>query len=205
MTALDVVALLLAVAKPYPNGVPGPWLCQLSYDHPAGSVWIARSLEDDGRIVSETVHFNRPAIFMPRFSTYWSFRDAEARRPVAAELIGQIPLSRTPVRPVRLTIVADGKFVHSRLRVSTEVRTYSGRTFLEFAYAGGNRPPDIHGMKSLTFVAVEDGDEKLGSLTVALPDWKLVERQVDQARSDLDRAFRDREASCTRRDDTIYD
>ena len=205
MTALGVVALLLAVAKPYPDGVPGPWLCQLSYDHPAGSVWIAHSLEDDGRIVSETVHFNRPAVPMPRFSTYWRFRDGEARRPVAAQLLGQIPLSRTPVRPVRVQIVANGKIVHSRLRVWAEVGVHSGHTFLDFAYSGGNRPPDIHGLKSLIFVAVEDGGEKLGSLTVELPDWKLVDRQVDQARKNLHRAFREREASCTRRDDSIYD
>jgi hypothetical protein len=202
---IDLLALVLAVARPYQDGPPGPWLCQLSYDHPAGSIWIARSLKDNGRIVFETVYFNRPAITMPRFSTYWKFRDAEARRPVAAELIGEIPLSRRPVGAVRVAIVGDGKIVRSRLRVSTEVRTYSGRTILDFAYAGGNRPPDIHGLKSLTFVAVEDGGEKLGSLSVALPDWKLVDRQVDQARRDLARAFRQRKTPCTRRDDRIYD
>lgn len=205
MTAPGVIALLLALAKPYPNGVPGPWLCQLSHDHPSGSVWIARSLEDDGRIVSETVHFNRPAILMPSFSTYWRFRDAEARRPVAAELLGQIPLSRAPVRPVRVTVIANGKVVHSRIRAWTGMRTSQGPAVLDFTYAGGIRPPDIHGLKSLIFVAFEEGGEKLGSLTVALPDWKLVDRQVDQARKDLVRAFREREASCSRRDDNIYD
>lgn len=203
MTAPAVLALLLAAPEPYAQG-DAPWLCQQVHEHPTGSLWIARSADDRGRTASESLYWNVIESGRTGFQAYWSFPDRSARRPILAALRGEIFLSGVPERPVQVRLVVDGK-VRPSAPAATEFRTYSGRSVLSFHYKGSNAFPDIHGRKSLTFVAVEEGGGEIGSLAIGLPDWRLVDRQVDRARNGLARDGRGRAMSCERRDDAIYD
>ncbi len=173
-------------------------MCQQVHEHPTGSLWIARSVEDRGRTISESLYWNVIESGRYRFQAHWLFPGASVRRPAAKSLSGEIPLSRLPAGPVQVRLVVDGRVPHSSAPVETDLRHYSGQTVLSFHYGGPNGFPDIHGRKSLAFVAVEEGGSELGTLALVLPRWKLVDRQVDRARRDLAAASWRGEAPCQR-------
>lgn len=195
--ALAVESPFLAVNELI-AGRPGRWLCRQVYAHPRGSMSVARSVEDRGLTVAESLHWNVIESDRRIFQAHWEFPEASTRRRVAKGLSGEIPLSGPPGGLVRVKLFVDGKVLHLSAPTRTDLQTDSGQLVLSFRYEGANGFPDIHGRKSLAFLAVEEEGRKLGALTVALPPWKPFDRQVDRARRDLAAAAWQAKAPCER-------
>jgi hypothetical protein len=194
---------LLAAALPSPAAdEAGSWTCQRRFEAANGELWVKRLLHPDGSLAAESAYWRGRRGGLPTVAAWRIEGDAL----IPAEFSADIIWARSPARPVVLAIAIDGKIERRPFlrRADLPLFRRHGRLPTQIWYSlddpAGGAVPSLYRVRRLTVTAIERPGGRIGSATVALPDWGWMDGRLAEARSQLAADAADFQRRCFRQE-----
>ena len=180
---------------------PPGWICQRNYPGEGYFFWVNGELDPEGKPAGYSAGWRAFASGeRPGTDLFWQIPETGPWHSQPDSVALSFTLPTAPRTAVQALLYAD-----SRLLAQREVTgRRSARSVRRSPKVGGNfylgpgagPVPQLHGVRSLEIVAVEEGGAEIARLRAPLPDWAEVDRRLAEALPALAEDARDFEAKC---------